>query len=694
MTVTDNDTAGLTVSATDLAVTEGASASFTVRLATKPSGDVTVGVAQTGTANSDVTLDKSSLTFTASNWDRTQTVTVSAAEDDDASNDSATLQVTASGADYGSVPAKDVAVTVTDNDTLALTVVDSPVNITESGAAGSFTVRLSHRPAADVTVSLSKTNDDVTLSGATLTGSSLTFTTANWDTPQTVTVTAGEDLDATDETDTITLSATGVANQTVAVNIDDNDTAGLTLSSARVSVTEGSSATFTVRLASQPSGTVTVSLPRAVQGVFGDAATFSPTALTFTASDWSDTQTVTVTAVEDDDAINTNGRIPLSAAGGGYDGVIQYLSIAVVETDAPDLTLSASGVSMNEGGSGTFTVKLASRPSGTVTVRLSQVGATNADVTFDTDAGSDGNQDTLSFTSTTWDQVQTVTVRAADDADALADSATIHLDASGGDYVSVLNRVTVSVTDTDTPALTLSTASVGVDEGGDANFTVKLATLPSGTVTVTLAQSGTANADVTFDTDAAEDDDQNTLTFTTSNWDDAQTVTVSAKGDDDATDDSATISLTASGGGYAGVAGGVDVTVTDDDEEALTIVAADPFVVAEGDSSTFTVKLATLPSGTVTVSLSQVAPANTDVTFDTDAGTANDQDTLSFTTGNWNKTQTVTVSAAADNDTADDSGDPQAGRLGRRLRLGHRGHLGDGQRHQHAGPDHRGGGSL
>ena len=187
VTVTDNDTAGLTVSATDLGVTEGATASFTVRLATKPSGDVTVGVAQTGTANSDVTLDKSSLTFTASNWDQTQTVTVSAAEDDDASNDSATLQVTASGADYGSVPAKNVAVTVTDNDTLGLVVAGSPVSIAEGGAAGKFTVKLSHAPDGTVEVTLTKTNDDVTLDGTDLSGGKLTFDASNWDTVQTVT---------------------------------------------------------------------------------------------------------------------------------------------------------------------------------------------------------------------------------------------------------------------------------------------------------------------------------------------------------------------------------------------------------------------------------------------------------------------------------------------------------------------------
>ena len=59
-----------------LDVLEGGSSSFTVRLAGRPNADVTVSLQQSGTANADVTLDKSSLTFTSANWSTAQTVTV------------------------------------------------------------------------------------------------------------------------------------------------------------------------------------------------------------------------------------------------------------------------------------------------------------------------------------------------------------------------------------------------------------------------------------------------------------------------------------------------------------------------------------------------------------------------------------------------------------------------------------------
>ena len=54
VTVTDNDTPGLVLSKSELAVTEGASASYTVKLATQPTGPVTVTVG--GTAGTDLSV--------------------------------------------------------------------------------------------------------------------------------------------------------------------------------------------------------------------------------------------------------------------------------------------------------------------------------------------------------------------------------------------------------------------------------------------------------------------------------------------------------------------------------------------------------------------------------------------------------------------------------------------------------------
>ena len=82
VTIAENDTAGVAVSAGALRVPEGGSGSYTVALESEPAGEVTVRV--TVAAGTDVTVSPESLTFTADTWSSAQRVTVRAAEDADA----------------------------------------------------------------------------------------------------------------------------------------------------------------------------------------------------------------------------------------------------------------------------------------------------------------------------------------------------------------------------------------------------------------------------------------------------------------------------------------------------------------------------------------------------------------------------------------------------------------------------------
>ena len=98
-----------------MTLNEESDATYQVALSTEPTGPVTVRVTVSG--NPDVTVDPTSLTFTADTWDTEQMVTVSAAHDDDAADDTAELRHAASGADYAGVTALSLTVAVTDNDT-------------------------------------------------------------------------------------------------------------------------------------------------------------------------------------------------------------------------------------------------------------------------------------------------------------------------------------------------------------------------------------------------------------------------------------------------------------------------------------------------------------------------------------------------------------------------------------------------
>ena len=161
-------------------MTSGSTGTYTVALATQPTANVTVAV---GGTSGDVTVDRSSLTFSTSNWGTPQTVTVSLAQDDDAADDAAvTLTHTPSGGDYGAVPFASVTVTPDDDDTAGATVTPTALTVTE-GSTGTYTVVLATQPTAAVTVAVGGTAGDVTVDR-----SSLTFSTSNWGTPQTVTV--------------------------------------------------------------------------------------------------------------------------------------------------------------------------------------------------------------------------------------------------------------------------------------------------------------------------------------------------------------------------------------------------------------------------------------------------------------------------------------------------------------------------
>ena len=108
----------VTVSPTSLTVAEGATGTYTVALRAPPSDNVMVAISSD---NSDVTLSPTTpLTFTASDWDTPQMVTVTAAQDSDDEDESATLILDPGGNEYDFVSSTALTVTVTDDDGTAV----------------------------------------------------------------------------------------------------------------------------------------------------------------------------------------------------------------------------------------------------------------------------------------------------------------------------------------------------------------------------------------------------------------------------------------------------------------------------------------------------------------------------------------------------------------------------------------------
>jgi hypothetical protein len=167
----------------------GTTTTFTVKLGTKPTADVTIPVLSSNTAEG--TAAPTSLVFTDANWDTAQTVTVTGVADNTVDADQAyTIQLQAAVSTDPNYTGKatDVQVTNTNVDVApdAGITVDPTTGLTtsESGTTTTFTVKLDAPPTADVTIPVASSN---TAEG-TAAPTSLVFTAANWDTAQTVTV--------------------------------------------------------------------------------------------------------------------------------------------------------------------------------------------------------------------------------------------------------------------------------------------------------------------------------------------------------------------------------------------------------------------------------------------------------------------------------------------------------------------------
>jgi large repetitive protein len=650
VTNTDNDTAGITVNPTSGLVTteSGGTAAFTIVLNTQPTANVTIGLSSSDTGEG--TVSPASVTFTAANWNAAQTVTITGVNDDlddgDVSYTIVTAAAVSSDANYSNLNAADASVTNTDDDTAGITV--SPTSgliTTESGGAATFTIALSTQPTANVTIGLSSSD----ASEGTVSPASVTFTAGNWNTPQTVTITGvNDDLDDGDVSYTIVTAAavSSDANYSnrdaadVSIANTDDDTAGITVTptSALFTTESGGVATFTIVLNSQPTTNVMIGLSSSDTG----EGTVSPASVTFTAGNWSAPQTVTLTGVNDDLDDGDVSYTIVTAAAVSTDANYSSLNAADVsvtntDDDTAGITVNPTSglVTTESGGVATFTIVLNSQPTADVTIGLSSSDAGEGTV----------SPASVTFTAGNWSAPQTVTVSGVNDdlADGNVGYTIVTATAVSSD-ANYSNRdaadVSIANTDNDTAGITVTPTGglITSESGGTATFTIVLNTQPTASVTIGLNSSDASEGAVS----------PASVTFTADNWNTPQTVTVSGVNDDLADGDVgytiATAATTSADGNYNSLnAADVSITNTDDDTAGITVSPASGLITTEsGGTATFTIVLNSQPTADVTIGLSS---------SDAGEGTVSPA-SVTFTAGNWNTPQTVTVSGV--NDDLDD----------------------------------------
>jgi hypothetical protein len=178
----------------ELVVTEaGDIASLEIYLLNQPRGNVVINAASSDISEGTIISDP--LIFNPTNWDVPQLITIAGVDDNvDDDNVEFNIVTNTSSPDplYDGLDSYSIPVTNTDDDTAGITV--DPTGgliVTEAGGTDTFTVVLDSEPTADVTITLSSSD----LSEGTVSPVSLTFTSADWDTTQTVYVTGVDDAD-------------------------------------------------------------------------------------------------------------------------------------------------------------------------------------------------------------------------------------------------------------------------------------------------------------------------------------------------------------------------------------------------------------------------------------------------------------------------------------------------------------------
>lgn len=410
----------------------------------------------------------------------------------------------------------------------------------EAGGTAFFSVMLGSAPLAPVTVSFVSSN----MEEGTVSPASVTFTSANWSQAQAVTVSGVDDFyDDGDIAFTILTSVSssdpgyaGIDPADVPVTNLDDDTAGFGLTAnpmGMITTEAGGTTVFTISLTSQPHADVTVAFTS------GNTAegTVSPASVTFTADDWIQARSITITGVDDayDDG-DVEYTVTLGAAAStdpSYAGLdAPDATVTNLDDDTAGITVTPTEglTTTEEGGTATFTVVLNARPRADVTIPL----------TVSDDEEGTVEPEALTFTIDTWNVPQTVTVTGADDdyddgevESTITTGATVSTDAAWAGIDPADVAFTNEDDDTAGIEVTPTEGLVTTEGGGTATFTVVLTARPTADVTIALESS-----------DAEEGQPSPaTLTFTTDDWATPQTVTVTGQ-DDDLRDGDAEYSIT------------------------------------------------------------------------------------------------------------------------------------------------------
>ena len=606
VTITNDDSATLALTASTTTTREGSPANLTVSLSRAVSDTVTFswstadGTAQEpGDYTAQTTTSVSFAPGETAKHLRIETTSDSTAEADE----TFTVSITASNLPAGvSLGTAHATVTITNDDSVSLALAAAAISVTE-GTAATLTVSLSNPVSETVTFSWSTADGTAQATDYTAqTATSVSFTAGQTSKTLSVTTTGDSTVEPY-ETFTVSITASnlpagvslGLAATTVTISNDDS--ASITLAASTLSITEGTAATLTVSLSNPVSDTVTFSWSTAdgTAAAGDDYTAQTATSVSFTAGQTSKTLSVPTTGdtiVESDETFSVSLAASNLPAGVSLGLAVTTVTISNDDIPQVDLSLSTSTLSVPEGATANLTVSLSRAALEAVTFSWSTADGTAT-------AGNDYTaQPTTTISIARGQRAATLAVRTTDDTTAEpAETFTVSIAAPNlpaGVSLGTTQAI-VTITNDDIATLALS-PSTSVAEGATANFTASLSRAVSQTVTFTWS---TADGSAT----AGDDYTEQTTTSVTFNAGDT-THNLSVTTADDSTvepHETFTVSITAPNlpAGVTLRNAQATVTITNDDSASLALTAP-TLTLTEGAIANLTVSLSNPVSEPIT----------------------------------------------------------------------------------------------
>ncbi len=431
----------------------------------------------------------------------------------------------------------------------------SIIELTEGTEGYKRTFKLNAKPKSNVIVTIKSDHDD----RLSISSSSLTFKSSNWNTEQSVTFTAVDDHIANGDLDfSITINSSSYDSRfndienIVQVSIKDNDEVGIIYDDSSITLNEGQSVIRTFKLKSQPLADVVLN----ISSDHDDKLTISSKQLIFTSSNWNINQSVAFTAIDDNIAsgdLSFNIKIKPSSTDTLYNNISEnIIPITIKDDDLAGIIYDSTSATLDEGQSITRSFKLKSQPTSNVALNINSNNSSRLSI----------SKSSLTFTASNWNIDQSVTFTVIDNSIADGDvtvSVTIKSTSADINYNNLSNGFAITVKDNDTSGIIADTTLATITEGQYITRTFKLKSQPKSNVTLNISSN---------DTNSRLSISKSSLVFTESNWGIEQSVVFTAIDNnikDDDTDVLVTIKSSSTDLSYNNLTSVFMITVKDND---------------------------------------------------------------------------------------------------------------------------------